>query len=137
MGVSCSGMIRPLIFLLFVIIPGLAQSYKCLPADVKPDVVVSADRVPTGTGQGKFEKITVSQTLNKMHARCSGTRFVIQAIEAIRFYRRKGCWGNPPEDHAEILQRQREELDSLKKKYTVVEITCNPSGLQVPTQRDQ
>jgi hypothetical protein len=36
--------------------------------------------------------------------------------------------GNPPADYQEILQRQREELEKLKKQYTVIEMTCNPEG---------
>ena len=28
----------------------------------------------------------------------------------------------------EILRKQREEIDKLKQQYTVIEMTCNPSG---------
>jgi len=35
-----------------------------------------------------------------------------------------GCWGNPPEDYMEQLERQRLEIKRLKEKYTVVEISC-------------
>jgi hypothetical protein len=39
-----------------------------------------------------------------------------------------GCWGNPPENYQEILDEQARKLAQLKKKYTVIEMSCNPSG---------
>jgi hypothetical protein len=39
-----------------------------------------------------------------------------------------GCWGNPPENYQQILDEQARKLAQLKKRYTVIEMTCNPSG---------
>jgi hypothetical protein len=40
----------------------------------------------------------------------------------------QGCWGSRPSDYREILDKQQTELQELKKKFNVVEITCNSSG---------
>src|SRR5258706_8259811 len=125
-------MSRAFLLLLFLGVSVIAQSYGCTPSDIKMDTVVAAERVPDGLAQGRIEKVTVRQTLSKMHARCSGSRLVDRAGREIRFYRLQGCWGNPPADYAEILQRQSEELDKLKKQFTVVEIACNTSGYSPP-----
>ena len=34
-------------------------------------------------------------------------------------YKLKGCWGNPPRNYQEILERQEAELAILRKRYTV------------------
>lgn len=125
-------MIRSLILLSFLTIPAMAQSYKCLPGDIRLDTVAKTDRVATRAGQEKIEKTTIVQTLKKLKASCSGAKLVDNKRREIRFYRLQGCWGNPPQDYLEIMDRQRRELIDLKKKFTVVEITCNPSGLDIP-----
>ena len=101
----------------------LAQKYPCLPVDVNEDTVVG---VATNA-----KPITVGQTLRKLKARCSRGRLVDGRGKAIYFYKLQGCWGNPPADYLEILNNQRKEIRELKKKYTVVEMTCNPGGAPV------
>jgi hypothetical protein len=49
----------------------------------------------------------------------------------IQFYRLTGCWGNPPENYQEILDNQQRELAQLRKRFRVVEISCNPSGVLI------
>jgi len=46
----------------------------------------------------------------------------------IRFYQLIGCWGNPPDDYQEQLARQTKELANLRKRYHVIEMTCDSSG---------
>jgi hypothetical protein len=70
----------------------------------------------------------VKLRLDKLDARCRAGKLVDGKNREIRFYQLQGCWGNPPPDYQEILIKQREELEELKRKYTVIEITCNPSG---------
>ena len=53
-------------------------------------------------------------------------------LRQVRFYFVQGCWGNPPSDYLEILARQRKEIETLKQTYTVIEMTCNPSGIPIP-----
>ncbi len=45
----------------------------------------------------------------------------------IRFYRVQ-CFGAPTAYAMETTRRQRVELEALRKRYTVVEMTCSPSG---------
>lgn len=96
-----------------------AQNYSsCLPKDVKIDELVSA-------------KLTVKKSLQNLKAKCTKGKLVDSKKREIKFYRLQGCWGNPPQDYLEILDNQQKELAELKKKYTVIEISCNPNGMQI------
>ena len=101
--------------------------YDCLPEDIKLDTVVSVIR-KTPDLRSEVERETVKQRLNKLDARCKSGKLVDGKNREIRFYQLQGCWGNPPPGYQEIMNRQREELEELKRKYNVIEITCNPSG---------
>ena len=99
----------------------------CLPKDVKLTDVVSTKRA----GHGEINKITVEQKLQEVRARCKKGKLVDSSGKEIYFYRLTGCWGNPPVDYLEILNRQNAELERLKKRYRVIEMTCNPAGEQI------
>ena len=118
----------PLFVALFGIVL-MAQTYKCLPSDVKEEDVVGFRRVISKTGEARTEKVTVKQTLKKMRAACLRGKLVDGKGRQIRFYYLQGCWGNPPADYIEILDRQRKEIGELRKRYTVIEMTCNPGGI--------
>lgn len=104
---------------------GKSRWQGCLPADVDAAEVISveADRAA--------KKITVTTKLNQIGARCRGTRLVDAKGKQIHFYRLTGCWGNPPLDYEEILDNQQKELAQLRRRYRVIEITCNPSGIML------
>ena len=102
----------------------------CLPEGTKLTDVVSAIIARPGAGPAASKKITVEQKLLELKARCKKGKLVDASGREIRFYRLVGCWGNPPADYQEILARQTEEVEKLKKKYTVIEMTCNPDGTQ-------
>ena len=106
-----------------------AETVQCLPEYVKPTDVVSTRLVQT---DGGTLKITVEQKLAELKANCKKGKLVDGAGTEIHFYRLTGCWGNPPRNYQEILERQEAELATLRKHYTVIEITCNPSGLPIP-----
>ena len=107
---------------------GPASKYGCLPAEIKSDTIVEARQIKTGA-VAKFVKETAVQRLDKLKGRCKGAKLFDGKGREIRFYQLEGCWGNPPPDHLEILARQQRELHALKKKFTVIEVTCNPSGV--------
>jgi hypothetical protein len=94
----------------------------CLPGDVELEEVVSAPQLKATTIASK--RVTIRETLLRLKARCKKGKLVTGAGREIRFYRLVGCWGNPPDDYQEQLARQGQELQRLKKKYTVVEIPC-------------
>ena len=99
---------------------------KCLPPDIQITDVVS---VAPPSEDGKPGKpVTVRQRLLQLKARCRGQKLVDARGREIRFYHLTGCWGNPPADYEEILENQRREIQDLKKRYTLIEMTCNPSG---------
>ena len=78
-----------------------------------------------------IKKITVEQRLIELDARCENGKLIDAEGKEIYFYRLKGCWGNPPADYQEILKQQNEELEKLRKRYVVIEMTCNPEGVLI------
>lgn len=98
----------------------LIQSFsKCLPADIKLDDIADAN-------------ITVEQKLNALKAICNSANKLVDATgKQITFYHLTGCWGNPPSNYLELLQKQQDEINKLKEQYTVIEMTCNPSGIPI------
>jgi hypothetical protein len=101
----------------------------CLPKGVKSTEIVSAQFSKPGRSG---RKTTVAQKLLELKAHCKRGKLVDARGREIYFYRMTGCWGNPPSDYLEILDRQSNEIRSLKKRYTVIEMTCNPSGEPIP-----
>lgn len=97
----------------------------CLPAGVQATDVVSSHTVKPG---GKVVTVTVSQKLKALGARCRKGKLVDAKGTEIRFYQLVGCWGNPPDDYQEQLERQAKELAKLRKRYRVIEMTCDSSG---------
>jgi hypothetical protein len=98
------------------------QFVSCLPADTNLEEVVSAPQ-KSGTGP-RVKQVTVRDTLSRLKAHCKKGKLVAGNGREIRIYRLIGCWGNPPDDYQEQLTRQTQELQRLRKKYTVVEIPC-------------
>jgi hypothetical protein len=102
----------------------------CLPSDIKPSDVVSAQAAKPGI-PGKIVTVTVAQKLRQLQARCRRGKLIDAGGKEIRFYRLIGCWGNPPDDYQEQLEHQAKELARLRRRYRVIEMTCNPSGQQI------
>jgi hypothetical protein len=110
--------------------PSLAA---CLPADIKLSDVVDATSSGYANGQpAGLHKITVEQTLHELKATCNSDNKLVDGNgKQIVFYHLTGCWGNPPSDYQDILRKQREDINKLKEQYTVIEMTCNPSGVPI------
>jgi len=110
-----------------------ASLAKCLPSDIKLSDVVEATsaRYTNGKASG-VHKITVEDKLNELKATCNGDNKLVDGNgKQIMFYHLTGCWGNPPADYQDILQKQRDEINKLKQEFTVIEMTCNPSGIPI------
>lgn len=103
----------------------------CLPDGINPTDIVATEFVRSAAGGREVKKITVEQKLMAMKMRCKKGKLVDAQGKEIRFYRLKGCWGNPPADYQEILEQQRRELEKLKQRYMVIEMTCNPEGMLI------
>lgn len=106
---------------------------KCLPAGIKLSDVVEATMAGNANGQPvKLRQVTVEQKLNELKAACNRENKLVDGNgRQIVFYHLIGCWGNPPPDYQELLQKQREEIERLKQQNTVIEMTCNPSGARI------
>jgi hypothetical protein len=96
----------------------------CLPSGIQSTDVVSAQGKPGRTNS----VTTVAQKLKSINARCRRGKLVDAGGREIRFYRLVGCWGNPPDDYQQQLARQEKELARLRKRYHVIEMTCDPAG---------
>lgn len=92
----------------------------CLPKEIKLDEIVSFSLDP------KIKHTLVKDELTRLKAKCANKKLVDENKKEIRFFRRSTCWGNPPADAGEILERERKELEELEKNYTVIVFKCNP-----------
>ena len=103
----------------------------CLPSDIKPADIVSASITGFTNGvQVGLKQITVEQKLNELKAKCNSNNELIDSnLTPIAFYKLKSCWGVLPPNYEEILQKEKDDIDKLEKNYTVIEMTCNPSGI--------
>ena len=106
--------------------------WTCLPDGISRMDIVSTREVQSTKGRREIRKITVDQKLKELRARCRKGKLVDASGTEIRFYKLAGCWGHPSDDDREVLDRQKQELVKLRKTYRVIEMTCNPSGEQIP-----
>ncbi len=106
----------------------------CLPEGITSETIVSTKNL----GFDKIKQISriasvnVKETLTRIGGKCAAGNLTEAGGKRIKFYRLQGCWGNPPFDYQEILSNQAKELADLRKSFTVVELTCNPSGIPLP-----
>ncbi len=85
-------------------------------------VVVTETQAPVSKQAAR--QTTVKQRLTQLKARCRKGKLVSGNSKPIYLYQMIGCWGNPPQDYQEMLQNQEEEIQRLKKKYIVIQISC-------------
>ena len=98
----------------------------CLPAEISLDSLVTSE--PAKANQpGATMKVTVRMRLVQLKARCKRGKLVDGKGKQIYFYTLIGCWGNPPADYLELLKHQAQEIQRLKKRYTVIQIPCAQS----------
>jgi hypothetical protein len=102
--------------------------FPCLPPNIKPADIVSAERVGSPP---KIIKVTVKEKLIELNAQCKGGKLLDNKGREIRFYR-SHCFGAPTAYAMETMRREKEELKALREKYTVIEMTCKPSGKPTP-----
>jgi len=101
--------------------PGFAG---CVPDGVDLNSVVLTEAQSPPSKLGAARQTTVKQRLTQLKARCRKGKLVDGRGKPIFLYPLLGCWGNPPEDYLEVLKRQEEEIQRLRKKYIVIQISC-------------
>jgi hypothetical protein len=111
--------------------PVISNLSRCLPPNVKLTDIVSAELISFSVAKGyNVKKVTVGQKLTELKASCTASGKLVDSTgREISFYHVTGCWGNPPVNYVAILAKQRQELEQLRQHYTVIEMTCNPSGI--------
>jgi hypothetical protein len=106
----------------------LTSALKCLPTGIQANSIVSAEIV-----NGTVKQTTVQQTLTRMSARCQGNQLVDGKGRKVAFFKFSTCGGAAPTPQM-IRERQQEQanLMNLKKRFQVIEMTCNPGGYPLP-----
>ena len=99
----------------------------CLPEGVKLTSEIFEESEGSTSAKGKTK--TVASKLAELRARCKNRKLVTRNGNEIRIVQLIGCWGNPPADYEEQLQRQELELKALREKYIVIEIPCSPNKI--------
>lgn len=99
------------------------SNWPCLPKDVTPDTLVSGQELESAKGKTQ-EPVTVGEALRRIEAQCRDGKLFDKTGKEIYFFHLIGCWGNPPEDYQERLNLQTQEIQNLRKSYTVLEIPC-------------
>jgi len=115
-----------LVICTFSLAKGSDSILPCLPKDVGQDTLVSG-------GASAQKIVTVREALARIGARCEASRLIDKTGREIRFVHLLGCWGNPPQNYQELLVAQDREIEGLKQRYTVLEVSCaqtNPRSIQ-------
>ena len=94
----------------------------CLPEGVKLTSEIFEESDGSTSAKGKPK--TVASKLAELRARCKNRKLVTRNGREIRIVQLIGCWGNPPEDYQEQMNRQRLDIEELRKKYVVIQIPC-------------
>jgi hypothetical protein len=98
----------------------------CLPGRIDLNsVVVVEDNKPSGNKPAP--RTTIKQRLIQLKAHCKKGKLIDGKGKQVYFYSLIGCWGNPPVNYLELLRHQAQEIQRLKKRYTVIQIPCNQS----------
>ena len=116
-----------------VALPPTDRFTPCLPAGVtlKSEVVdytslLRLTDVPESSDSRRRPR-TVKSILSELKAQCKSGTLKDGEGKEIRIVQLIGCWGNPPEDYQEQMDRQRREIEALRQKYIVLEIPCTPT----------
>ena len=99
----------------------------CLPEGVKLTSEIFEESDGSTSAKGKPK--TVASKLAELRARCKNRKLFTRNGKEIRIVQLIGCWGNPPADYEEQVQRQERELKALREKYIVIEIPCSPNKI--------
>jgi len=97
----------------------------CLPEGVKLTSEIFEESDGSTSAKGKPK--TVASKLAELSARCKNKKLFTRNGKEIRIVQLIGCWGNPPEDYQEQMNRQRRSIEELRKKYVVIQIPCSPN----------
>ena len=97
----------------------------CLPDGLKLTSELSEES--DGSPSAKLKRKTLVMKLVELRARCRNGKLITRSRKEIRIVQLIGCWGNPPEDYQEQIDRQRREIEELRKKYIVIEVPCTPN----------
>jgi len=99
----------------------LSTDLDCLPGDFKlTDIISYRQKRKESDGY-----VTIKDKLIQIKAQCKKGKLLDSQGREIRFFK-FSCFGNPPSDYEEIIEKEREEFDKLQKRYTVLVLECDP-----------
>ena len=108
--------------------PQKKVKYDRLPANITLETEVRKDKVNDKGEVISFEVVTVEKRLEELKARYKKDVLVDEKGKEIRFFERlcRGVSAGYEQDQADQKAKD-EELKTLKKKYTVIVLYCNPA----------
>jgi hypothetical protein len=95
--------------------------FDCLPKDFQLTDIVSYRK----RQKSEDKQITIEDKLVELKAHCKAGKLIDSKGQEVRFFK-LSCFGNPPENIDEIVQKERQTLATLQKKYRVIVIECDP-----------
>jgi hypothetical protein len=95
--------------------------FDCLPKDFQLTDIVSYRK----RQKSDEKQITIEDKLVELKAHCKAGKLIDSKGKEIRFFK-LSCFGNPPENIDEIVQKERQTLARLQKKYHVIVMECDP-----------
>lgn len=98
----------------------------CLPDGLKLSTEI-LERTDSSSTETKSKPKTLESKLIEIKAKCKNGKLTDRSGKEIRIVQLIGCWGNPPEDYQQQLDRQQEEIKKLREKHTVIEVPCAPN----------
>jgi hypothetical protein len=100
--------------------PAPLLQFACLPEGFQLDDKVSASLKEKASKQ----PLTVKDKLLELKAHCKREKLFDGKGKEIRFFKFT-CFGNPPDNYDEIVQKESRTLTDLQKHYRVLIITCD------------
>ena len=96
------------------------SQFPCLPEGFQLDDKMSA------SPKASMQPLTIKDKLVELKAHCKKGKLIDGKGKEIRFFKFT-CFGNPPDNYQEIVQKESQALADLQKRYKVLIIPCDRS----------
>jgi hypothetical protein len=94
------------------------SQFPCLPEGFQLEDTISA------SPKASMQPLTIKDKLLEFKAHCKRGKLVDGKGKEIRFFKFT-CFGNPPDNYQEIVQKESQALADLQKRYKVLIIPCD------------
>lgn len=94
------------------------SEFPCLPEGFQLE-----DKIAAGP-KASMQPLTIKDKLLELKAHCKRGKLVDSKGKEIRLFKFT-CFGNPPDNYQEIVQKESQTLANLQKRYKVLVIPCD------------